>query len=166
MTPSVVLTPSEMLHAAQCGAYRHVQNIRNNRPEHYGCKPEDGFKIQIAGALGEVAVAKFLGRYWVGMAALGDFKAADVLGVNVRAISNPAKGLILRPWEKDDMPFVLTLGIGPTWTLCGWILAREGKAQEFRRDPDGRGEMFIVPQARLEDMATLASFLGDRVVLR
>lgn len=157
---TLTLTPAEILHGALCGSMRQVQNLRDNRANKYGCRPEDGWTVAITGALGELAVAKYLGRYWEGLGALGDFGAADVLGVNVRATTDPRNALILRAADADDRPFVLASGSGRAWTLHGWILGRDGKIAEFERDPHGRGAAYFVPQTRLSDIATLPAFLA------
>ncbi len=139
---------------------RVVQNIKKGRRDKYGAETQSVWHTHINGALGEVAVAKYLGRYWDGMGALGDLHAADVGGgVQVRWTGKPNGDLILHPSDADDKPFVLVTGDAPRFTLHGWILGRDGKLETYWRDPAGGRAAFFVPQNKLVPIAELAAWL-------
>lgn len=156
---TVKLVPAEILHAAHCGAMRYVQNIKLGRPPTYGSERESPWHTHINGALGEVAVAKFLGRYWDGMGALGDLGALDVRDVQVRWRAKDWYDLLLHPEDGDDLPFVLVTGAAPSYRLHGWIIGRDGKQDRYWSDPAGGRPAFFVPQADLREMATLSDWL-------
>ena len=157
----VCLAPAEILHGATCGAMRCVQNIKKQRQHRYGAEDESVWHTNINGALGEIAVAKFLGRYWDGMGALGDLHALDVRGVNVRWAAKDWYHLLLHPADPNDVPFVHVTGDAPHYVLHGWILARDGKVDQFWKDPTGNRPAFFVPASALLPMSTLAAFLSD-----
>lgn len=155
----ITLAPSEVLQGALGGAMRYVQNLRKQRRDKHGAEHESGWDTHINGALGEVAVAKWLGRYWDGMGALGDLHAGDVRGVQVRWRSKAWYDLILHVDDEDDLPFVLVTGDAPKFRLHGWLLGHEGKRPCFWADPAGGRPAFFVPKADLRPMAALLAHL-------
>ena len=148
----VTLSPSELLHGAMCGVYRQVQNIRRRRRDRFGAEVEAGWQLHICGALGELAVAKHLGRYWIGMGVLGDLEADDFAGGQVRWATRPTDRLILHESDPDNARFVLVTGVTDEFLLHGWILGSDGKQKRFWNDPVGGRPAFFVPRSELRDI--------------
>lgn len=112
----------------------------------------------LAGALGELVVAKWTGRYWTG----GRKGAGDVGGLEVRTRRGDARDetveMIVQPYDEQkrpDVPFVLVVGDGREFRVVGWTTPR--RARELLalggatlRDPGNRGTPAIfVPQPAL-----------------
>lgn len=143
----VRLTQFEMELAAIVGCRRQIENLYKNRPDAYGADVEKGWQSHVEGAAGEMAVAKLANKFWSG--SMGDLKADDVGRAQVRTRSRHDYELILHPRDADDRAFILVTGLAPTFTIRGWIFAREGKRQEYWRDPAGGRAAFFVPQSAL-----------------
>lgn len=156
------LLVEEIRAAAAAGVARHVFAIANGKCDRYGAEFRDPWSIDIGGAIGEMAVAKFLGQYWTG---LGFDRNDPDVGRCVECRWKPDENsrLPLRPRDHDYRPYVLVTGrVGKTRlsvTLRGWILAGHGKVDEFRTF-DEFGPRWDVPQARLNDVAELVGFLN------
>jgi hypothetical protein len=109
--------------------------------------------FDIQGAIGELAVAKWSGRYWTGLSFVKG--ESDVVGLEVRFTPREDGDLILRDRDPDDAVYVLVTGalVGPrpSLTLRGCLWSRDGKIPEFRS-----GDCWRVPQKRLIDVEKLA----------
>jgi hypothetical protein len=171
----VTLNAAEMRQGLLCGGERQIANLMQGRQDRYGADPASGWNLHITGALAEVAAAKYLGRHWEGMGALDNFKASDVKGVEVRWSGVPY--LILHERDKDDLPYLLVTGLGPSFTLRGWKLGADGKDQRYWGDPYKKNRpAFFIPVSELDSMRLLTTFLKlddesdakahDRPVLR
>jgi hypothetical protein len=77
----------------------------------------------IEGAMGEFAVAKFLGLYPGGIT---DAKATDV-GDHYEVRTRPLRyqELFLKKDDQEDKYFILVQGSYGRYTICGWISAYE-----------------------------------------
>lgn len=143
----ITLTPSEMILASHVGFLRQVKSVREDRPDRYGCPPDEGWQRAIEGACAEAAVAKALNRWWSGT--IGLLREADVgKVVQVRSTFREDGALILHEDDKDDSPYVLTVGLAPDYRLVGWLLGREGKLPQYWRT-DVRHPAYFVPQSVL-----------------
>ena len=145
----IALTPWEIVLAAQAGIMRQVENCKLNRQHKYGANASEASDWQwhIEGALGEFALAKALQLHWNGK---GRLRALDVGGVlDVRTATRPDSHLILHPDDPDDREFWLLTGRNGQYVVRGWIMGRDGKRQEFWRDPVGGRPAFFVPQGAL-----------------
>tara|TARA_R110000803_G_C11989495_1_gene321960 strand:- start:9029 stop:9499 length:471 start_codon:yes stop_codon:yes gene_type:complete len=144
---TVVLTPSEMVLAASAGVMRNVKNINAKLKDAYKADPNQGWQMHIEGALGEMALAKFLGLYWPGV---GKMRGTDVGEVDVRTRSRADYELILHEKDPDDRVFWLLCGNNGRYDVKGWILCADGKRQEYWSDPSGKNRpAFFVPQSKL-----------------
>lgn len=144
--PVVILTPSEIMMAAQVGVMRHVQNIKRKVKEAYGASPDKDWQYDIEGALGEYALAKYLNRCWGGT---GEYRAPDVCGVDVRTSSKDWGDLILHPKDPDTRIFFLLTGLNGRYTVRGWCYAKEGKKDQHWKDPAGGRPAYFYPQTLL-----------------
>lgn len=144
---AITLTTSELEIAAAIGCRRQVQNLSARRTDRNGAEPGKGWQYHIEGAAGEMAVAKWAGRYWNGN--IGNLAADDVGRLQVRTASGHGYSLLIYPTDADDKAFILVTGLAPAFVLRGWIWGREGKRQEWWSDPVGGRPAFFVPQAAL-----------------
>lgn len=102
--------------------------------------------MHIEGAIGEYVLAKHLNVHWSGK---GKLRAPDVGEVDVRTTSMINGDLILHPGDPDDRVFWLVCGGNARYFVRGWILAVEGKNQDYWRDPYGGRPAYFVPSAIL-----------------
>lgn len=143
--PIITLAPSEILMAAQVGLMRQVQNLKRRVKEKYGAHPSQDWQLNIEGALGEYALAKYLGLHWGGC---GDYGSPDVGGIfDCRTSWRDDAALRLHEKDPDDRAFFLLTGVNGVYTVRGWMYARDGKKEEFWSDPTGKNRpAFFVPQ--------------------
>jgi hypothetical protein len=151
MKPVVVLSHAEVMQAAQAGIMRLVGNMKRGLSDRYGAPQTDRWGIDIEGACGEMAVAKYLGLYWSG--AIGNFYAADVGRLQVRTTGHPNGRLILHEEDRDDHVFILATGRAPQFTIEGWLQGVLGKSEKWWID-SGR-PAFFVPREALFAIDTL-----------
>lgn len=140
---TIKLSWYEMEIAALAGVQRHVQNLARKRNHAYGAGDHNAWQLNIEGCLGEMALAKFLGKYWSGK---GVFRGGDVGDYQVRTRSKDYYELIIHPNDPDGAVFWLVCGINGTYTIKGWIIGRDGKKKEYWKDPAGNRPAYFVPQ--------------------
>jgi hypothetical protein len=161
----VSLTWQEFYMGSNVASMRMIANMRDGCQHRWGeLNGEGHFERELAGCLGELAVAKHCNLYWCGFNRK-DTKGKDVGGlVQVRAALRANYRLILHPDDIDDDPFVLALAHDlPNVTLRGWILARDGKRQTYWEDPTGGGRpAFFVPQTCLRPMDERTNWHADQ----
>lgn len=155
----ITLTWLEVVQAATVGLMRRIKNQQLETPGANGIPAEAPvWDVDIEGACGELAAARALGLYWSGAA--GVAKLPDVGGsVEVRTAAQGR--LILRPDDPDDRRFVLVIGRVPTFDVCGWIYAGDGKRPEYAKAPNGRPPAWFVPRSRLRPITELR--IGKRL---
>lgn len=150
----VELSRAEYFFAAHAGLMRHAQARFNGREAAHGFRG-DPISVDIMGALGEYACAKACGRFWSGP---GEFRGADVgsgaSALQVRTCAEAWHSLILHDSDDDSDIFVLMIGSAErpfVWEMAGWLTARDGKREEFRKNPRGEKntEAYFVPQSAL-----------------
>lgn len=148
----VNLTKTELLIAWQIAAMQHTQNIKDNAREDVGQAPKhtaEAMGHRMLGCECEMAVAKWLNRFWTG--GIGDFKAIDVGNIEVRGVDNRKKRLILHKRDKSHLPYVLVDKLDcQTFDLVGWILCSEGQQEKYWQDPKGGRPAYFVPRSALD----------------
>ena len=135
-TPLIQLSEREMLIGGSSGVQREVECLRSsgggeNAISSYEKKnnsigPGGLWNNHIEGALGEIAVAKFLGLYPGGIT---DPDATDV-GDHYEVRTRPKSyyELFVKKKEREkkgDKYFILVQGSYGKYTICGWISAYE-----------------------------------------
>lgn len=156
MSIKVMLTPSEIMSGAIVGVMRQVQNINKGRVPAHGSGNENDWQLHIEGALGEMAVAKALGIYWSG--SLGNLSHPDVGLLQVRTRSKHGWSLILHKEDNDDDIFVLAAGVNGSYTLDGWIYARDGKVEKNWKDLSKKNRWaYFVDKKELNDISELVT---------
>lgn len=145
----VSLTLLEFDLAQHVAAQRNRDGIRANADASKFGNAADTLAVHLRGALGEIAAAKALRRYWTG--AGSDFHHDDDVGrIQVRVTDREDGCLIVRPDEgHDNDPWVLVTGTFPHYVVRGWIYGHEARQPEFLRAPNGRPAAHFVPQAAL-----------------
>ena len=149
---TVRLNCAEVFYGAMAGVMRRVSDMKVGRAPGHGLDPSDEWGVDIRGALGEMAVAKWLGVYWSGRF---EFRGVDVGHVEVRTAAKPTHSLILHDRDPDARPFILVTGTCREFELRGWVYGSEGKRREFWSDPKGGRPAYFVPQSALNPMDTL-----------
>lgn len=124
MHNQVSLSMTEILHAANAGIYRVVENIKLGRANSHKLQPGNEWQIHIEGALAECALAKFLNVYWEGK---GTFNGVDVGNVDARSTKYENGSLIIHPSDDDARRYYLLTGSDGDYLVRGWILGRDAK---------------------------------------
>ena len=149
-SPSEVrLTGNEVILAGLAGVLRRVEDL--GKGDKCGRDLTDptstGWSMEIEGACGELAVAKFTGRTWLGV---GIMRGDDVPGLQVRTTRHATGRLLVRHDDDDAATFVLVTGRTPVFVIRGWLYGWEAKRDEWWGTPNPNGPaLFCVPQAAL-----------------
>lgn len=117
----------------------------------HGWCGDDPFEPHIEGACAELAVAVLLDRPWIAETMPDGQKGDVVPGLQVRATRHQGGHLILHPTDLNDHFFVLVTGVRPNLTVVGGLWARDGKRQEWWREPQRGRPCFMVPPRGLRD---------------
>lgn len=153
----------ELIEAANGGVARHVRALHDER-SFEGGREDAGFERHILGVIGEKALAKWLGVYYVPAVGRLDTEDGDVgLAYQVKATTRKGGSLIVRPQDAARFPFVLAIVDAPRVSLMGWVEGVDAKVDEFWRPVDAsRGvhqAAWFVPQSRLEPMESLVGVI-------
>jgi hypothetical protein len=150
----ITLSDVEMQMAIFVGAARHIANAKDGIEHAYGGDPEKGWSMDIEGAAGEIAVARWTGIFWNGN--IGNKRADDVGNLQVRTTCWHNGHLLLHKPDKGDKAFVLVTGFAPNLIIRGWLWGYEGKREDLWRELPGRQRpAFCVPQSSLYPMSSL-----------
>jgi len=143
----------EVFMAATVGIKRQVEALKEQRPDRHGFKGL-GWDVHVEGAVGELAAAKAMNRFWSG--SINTFKdGGDVGTIQVRTRSKEHYELIVRQDDADEDCFVLVVGTAPNYDVKGWILGRDAKQEQWSQTHGNRPAAFFVPQLELRDIAEL-----------
>lgn len=160
----VTLTWAEMQIAYMVAGQRRIMNMKKGLAGRYGAPEGEGSEeLDLIAARGEMAVAKALNLFWSGT--VGDYGAVDVGGlIEVRTRTKHWHALILHPDDNDALPFVLADASNPpNIRLAGWIMAKDGKKDEFWSDPSQKNRpAYFVEQKHLLPMEELVKKIGVR----
>jgi hypothetical protein len=130
--------------AAAVGLRRQLAAMRDGRQDRHGLDPEQGWRVHIEGACGELAVAKFLGRYWDG--SVDTFRSIPDLGqAEIRTRSKHSYELLIR---KDDDPtkvYIHVTGRAPHFRVRGWLRGWDAQREEWWQNHGGREYAWFVP---------------------
>jgi hypothetical protein len=154
MKHSVWLTQTEMMIAGYVGSGRNTQCLfRKYKPGHGSDNVNDWTK-NIEGAGGEMAVAKFLGIYWLPV--IGNLKADDAGPYQVRTnCSRRLTDTALHEEDRDDRYYIGVLCFAPRFDIIGFIKGGDGKKKEWWRDGLPGRPAFFVPSRVLRPMEEL-----------
>ena len=156
MAIKVTLTGFELFQAAMVGAKRYIESLRMDLPQRPGFRPGEVNRMDVdfEGACGELAVAKALGMYWGGT--VNTFQSGGDLGNGIEVRTTRFHCLIIRPKDKDDVPYVLVKGQAPHYEIAGWMLGRDGKQEKYLKtfDPE-KPPAYFVPRKDLRPIEEL-----------
>lgn len=150
------LTIKEIIKSGLCGVLRVSQIIKDNLQETHGSEREGEHGLwqrHIEAAMGECAVAKFLGLYWPGTGRL--FGVDIPPDIQVRHTEDHDYRLILhKPGGKHgddpDHFYWLVTGLLGKYMIRGWIQGRDGQRAEWWQDPQGTNRhAYFVPRDQL-----------------
>lgn len=134
--------------AASVGLRRQLAAVRAQRQDRHGLNPEDGWRVHIEGACGELAAAKFLGRYWDG--SVDTFKSLpDLGGVEIRTRSRHHYDLLIRKDDDPDRVYIHVTGRCPSFWIRGWIRGKDGRRKEWLNNHGNRDWAWFVPTTAL-----------------
>ena len=162
----IELSYQQMTTAAMIGVRRQISAMAKRR-QHWGVLPSsetEAFDNHIVGCHGEMAVAKYLDRYWSG--AIGDFAAADVgARIQVRASNHPRANLCLHPppsaaEKRGDKPgdyFICARVLLPAVHLMGWMRGAAAQQRHYWRELQPGRPAYVVPVDDLSPMPELRS---------
>lgn len=147
MKVQVRLSGDEVQLGAVAGVQRSWYALERGDP---WAKAKDFWQQGVLGCLAELALAKYLGVYWTGLAKVG---ANDVGRYEVRTTAWDNGCLMLQPKDRDEAQYVLVTGSRYLWTIHGWCYGYEGKREEWWKVPtNGYGPCFNVPQDALRPL--------------
>lgn len=150
----VTLDMMEVALAAKVGENRYLQSRSKELSDKRALIQDTKWDVDIEGAAGELAFAKAINRYWRG--SVNRFKDDDVDGADVRTVGKESHCLIVRPEDRNDIPFVLVMGRTPTFKIMGYIMGEDAKQDKWLRDYNERGQpAYFVPQSELRPIATM-----------
>jgi hypothetical protein len=153
MDMDVALTSDEMLHAAQVGIQRQIQNLIEERRPAHGADDQNDWQKQVEGAMGEKAVSVVTGIPWDGN--LGDLEADDVGPYQVRTRSQHRYDLTIYPKDRNDKIFILVTGINGKYKVQGWIRGGEAKQRQYWKAYTSGRPAYFVPKEALHDIKDL-----------
>ncbi len=158
MSEAVKLSWFEVRRAFDVGVSRSLFAIKEGLQLEEG-RTDLGIERHILGAVGEMALAKWLSVYWEPCIGGLDTAVGDVAGRHVKSVTRPGLSLIVREHDPDPMPYVQAVLALPTVTLTGWITGKDAKVEEFWRAEDAVRRIhraaFFVPTNRLRPMKEL-----------
>ncbi|MCU1616568.1 MAG: hypothetical protein JWO98_4108 [Frankiales bacterium] len=147
----VQLTPSEFNAAVDIALERFQQSSTagHNHASTYERTWVKRLEEETIGACGELVLCKALGRFW--SPSVNTFHAIADVGQNieVRATRRDEGSLILRDNDDPERWYVLVTGDPPTMTVRGCLRGRDGRRDEWLRDPHGYRRAWFVPQDAL-----------------
>jgi hypothetical protein len=152
----VVLSELEIKRATTVGIERQLCALAQGRRPYF-VTPCGLMHANIVGALGELTVAKALGREWAPNVGGNDSATGDVAGLHVRA-SVARMRLPIREGDPDAGAFVFVTGEPPELVIRGWMRAGDAKAHPEWRDRGpftGNVRTWGVPAGELEPWASL-----------
>lgn len=166
--PIVTLVGYELFAGAYNGVRRRLRTILWRDGKDNGRKQEwpgggNGFEPgyfneSIEGALGEMAVAKYLNCYWD--SSVDTWKEPDLAGlIQVRTRTQHHWDLIVRHKDADHEVYVLATGRAPSYILRGWIRGADAKQPQYLKNHGSYHPAFFVPQKDLQPMATLKEMI-------
>jgi hypothetical protein len=145
---TTTLTKYELDMAAVVGVRRNVSAVARGRQHQHGMSADDGWRAHIEGACGELALAKYLGKYWDG--SVDTFRSMPDLGdIEVRTRSKPYYDLIIREDDDPSKVYVLVTGSAPDYEVRGWIRGEQARRDEWLQSYGGRPPAWFVPQDAL-----------------
>jgi len=162
MSIDINLSEREMLLCQAEATLRHEYNKIKNRAGRLNGPRQDqkGWLIDVAGAIGEMAVAKYLNiqdQVFIFNDNYGKYDLPPNIDVKTSLGHNRRLPIFLN--EDPKKLFVLVSYAHEVIRLQGWILGAHGMRDQFIDNPVGRGDSYYVPRFALNQMHTLQSHI-------
>ena len=119
------MTWPECHQAAFIAVNRQLTSMSRGSRHRYGADPFNHWTIAIEGCGAELAVAKYLDRYWAARSTL-DYDG-DVGQEQVRQTAHEHGRLIVHREDNGNARFWLVTGMMPRYTIRGWIRGAEAE---------------------------------------
>ena len=165
MNPIVVDLDEKQNELAIQEAYRrHFQSKQLQQKPRQGGPAQDarGLQIDIAGAIGEMAVAKCLGLEDFVFTFNKNWGTYDLPpNLDVKTALGHSRRLHIFKDEKPNKIFVLATFAQETIKVWGWSYGGDVMLDEFIDNPTGRGDAYFVPSKALQPITTLKAYLSD-----
>jgi hypothetical protein len=152
MSNRIELTGKEMMQGCNVGVFRMIENHKRGRRAEarigHAAKYEDHWRNHIEGALGEMALAKYLGVYWSGVGRL----ATPDIGTNieVRTSKYESGEMPIHPTDDDESNFWFLVGQYGDYRIAGFMRGGQAKRDDWWKDKnDNKRFAFWVPQSEL-----------------
>lgn len=155
-TPLVTLTVDELIHAGSGGMRRHLDHLLRGRGDGQ-FRHRDSWQHHVCGAMAEMAVAKYLGKWWFPFYDDPFSIEADV-GSKWQVRSQEDRSdrepfLVVRERDRDDQAFLLVSYAIPRFRLHGWCWGREAKQDDYAQPASGgKPPCWFVPAPALRPM--------------
>ena len=150
MTATVELTVHEMYVAGVVGLRRNLEAIYHKRAPRFPEKVTgELFGFHILGAMAEVAVAKYLDKFWT--CHVNHFDEGDLGDYEIRY--SKRKDLKIR--ERDTGIVISVTGTPPEFVIAGWADATEAKKNYTATSPREGPPAYFIPHDKLQDMELL-----------
>lgn len=152
----LTLREKQLCHAE--ATLRHEYNRSKNRAGRLNGPRQDqyGWNIDVAGAYGEMACAKYLNLLdyvFIFNDKYGKFDLPPNIDVKTALGHNRRLPIFMN--EDPKKLFVLATYAHDVIRLQGWIIGRDGMNSSFIDNPVGRGESYYVPKFALQPMESL-----------
>ncbi len=149
--PIVKLLWFEVRYAAQIGLERRVRAMERGHQDCNLRTDSNRWTDHLEGACAEMAVAKYLNRFWSG--SIDTYRVGgDVGRYQVRSSAHIPE-LCIRERDRDEELFIKVFGAVPTFTLLGWMRAGDAKQPGWLHDRGNGGPpAFWVPPTELQPM--------------
>lgn len=131
--PIVTLTAYELVMAGTVGVKRYATVIARKIKDPHGQEWNPGsWDRHIEGACGELACAKYLGRFWSG--SVDTFHAGADIGndIQVRTSGKDDYCLIVYDSDPDAHAYFLLVGALGSYRIAGWLYGHEAKRAEWK----------------------------------
>lgn len=165
----IMLNDADIAFAGGIADIRYHENRKRGLGNTVKAADLDHWEPDIQGALGELAVSKWLDLFWDGMA--DPTEEPDVTFVDVRTTKHGGGRLAIYKRDlqiKPNIPYVLVVQRLPAMYLVGWRFANEvlqpndwWKPFGFRpEERDTKRECWGIPQRDLHAMENLEFLIG------
>jgi hypothetical protein len=150
----VTLAPYELYVGSIVGALRQSKALVDGKKPRFPYKyPGEGFARHCEAACSEQAVAKAFGLYWP--PSVNTYTSEPDIPPDIEVRQTHTDRMKVRP--QDTGRVVCVTGAAPTFTLCGWLYAKEAQERYPVEDPGNWGApAHFVPIADLKPIETFA----------
>jgi hypothetical protein len=147
---NIILDEDEALFCHNVGLIRQTYSMNMSNKHGMSDDMDDGLKIHILGAGGEMAFCKAYNiRYLPKINTFGDQPDVDP-DIEVKTGSHESYRLMVRPSAKMDHKFNLVLRSYPHFIVCGWIFGYEAEKLGTWESPGNRPGAWFVKRESLK----------------